>query len=98
MLAHRLTPRLDTQSRSEERGRVTRRRVMVALLACTAVLAMPAGAGVRHAHADVTLQIVPRGNGTVTSNVAGASAACTANEEPDFCERTVASGSTVVLS
>ena len=71
---------------------------MGALLASAAVLAMPAGAGVGRAGADVTLQIVPRGSGTVTSDVAGARAECTSNEEPDFCERTVTSGSTVVLS
>src|SRR4051812_21588244 len=87
-----------------ERGGVTRRRVMVAarsgaaLVACAAVLATPAGAGFLAARADVTLQVVPRGTGTVTSDAATGSRVCAASQEPGDCKWTFPSGTTIALT
>jgi hypothetical protein len=59
------------------------------------VLAVSADAG---RFADVTLQVIPRGQGgIVTGTAAGATKTCTANQEPLFCDWKFAAGTTVVL-
>ena len=87
---------------------VIRRVVSVHGLATAAVvvgvLALCAGAGMGAAAADVKLQVVPRGPGTVTSSVpdktTGATV-CKQNSEelnPQFCDWTFSQGTPVVLT
>ena len=74
---------------------------LIATTMAVGLLALGAGAGIGAAAADVSLQVVPRGPGTVTSSVpdktTGATA-CTKRSEPGFCAWTFAQGATVVLT
>lgn len=69
-------------------------RVVLGLAAASAAfaVALPASAYVRAAQADVTLQVVPRGNGSVTGAAAGSSFSCTKSEEPESCAWVVPAG------
>jgi hypothetical protein len=75
-------------------------RTRAATLAAIAagVLAVSADAGRFVRAADVTLQVIPRGQGSVTGTAAGATKTCTANQEPLDCKWTFAAGTTVVLT
>src|SRR5712691_4992475 len=74
-------------------------RTRAAALAAIAagVLAVSADAGRFVRAADVTLQVIPRGQGSVTGTAAGATKTCTASQEPFDCKWTFAAGTTVVL-
>jgi hypothetical protein len=65
------------------------------------LLALRAGAGMGALTADVKLQVVPRGPGTVTSSVPDKTTGetdCTKRSEPGACDWTFAQGATVVLT
>lgn len=76
----------------------------LAVAAATAVglLTVPAGASVgANADTTVALQVVPRGNGSVSTSVPDrttGSTTCTQNQEPNACSWTFAKGAAVVLS
>lgn len=65
------------------------------------VLALLAGASVAAPAADVKLQVVPRGPGTVTTSVPDKTtgeSSCTKRSEPGACDWTFNEGATVVLT
>src|SRR2546425_6540933 len=71
----------------------------VAAATAAGLLTLPAGAA--RGDATVVLQVVPRGNGTVSSSVPDrttGSTSCTHNQEPSSCSWTFAKGAAVVLS
>jgi Fibronectin type III domain/Divergent InlB B-repeat domain len=74
---------------------------VTAMLLAVGLFALPAGPGVGAQAADVSLQVVPRGPGTVTSSVpdkTSGETACTNRSEPGACEWTFSQGSTIVLT
>jgi hypothetical protein len=74
---------------------------LIATTVAVGLLALRAGAGIGAASADVSVQVVPRGPGTVTSSVPDKTTgetACTKRSEPGFCAWTFAQGVTVVLT
>jgi hypothetical protein len=67
----------------------------LAALAAVGATAVPAAGGPAAASADVTLQVVVRGHGTVTTS---GGRTCTAEAQLDACDWTFPSGSTAVLA
>ena len=77
------------------------RRAMVVAAATASFAALGAGSGVGAGKADVTLQVVPRGDGHVTSSVAPRppdEPDCGRNEGASSCEWKFPAGTTVVLT
>ena len=82
-------------------SRTSAAALVAATAAAASLVALPADAGVARTRATVTLQVVPRGQGRVTSSVpdaAAGSTSCKVSEEPDDCRWTFAAGTAVVLS
>ena len=77
--------------------------LMIAVVTAIGLLALPASAGVRVTGADATvvLQVVPRGNGTISSSLPDrttGSTSCAQNQEPSACVWTFAKGAPIVLT
>src|SRR5436309_2201549 len=75
--------------------------ILIATVAAAGLLMVRASTGLGAAAADVTLQIVPRGPGTVTSSVPDKTTgdtSCTQRSEPVSCIWTVDAGANVVLA
>jgi Fibronectin type III domain len=84
---------------SPARGAVTLGLTATAI--AVAILALRAGPGIGATAADVSVQVVPRGPGSVRSSVPDKTTgetACTKRSEPGACDWTFAQGDTVVLT